>query len=99
MSLSQAAAQAEHAIGHRDNAITQQDITNPANNREKYGDPNETMKALAWIGKNKVEMSKLVATVQLARSSLIYPSRMPQAQGRRAPRCDPEGHRQHRLRQ
>ncbi|KAK3071010.1 hypothetical protein LTR53_009431 [Teratosphaeriaceae sp. CCFEE 6253] len=56
MSLSQAAAQVEHAIGHRDNAITAQDVTNPAKDRAKYGDPTENMKALAWIGKNKVEM-------------------------------------------
>ena len=56
MAVSQAAAKAEQVIGHKDNAITAQDVTNTARNREKYGDPNETMKALAWQGKNKVEM-------------------------------------------
>jgi len=56
--LSQAAAKAEQAIGHGDNAVTEQDVTNPARNREKYGDPTETMKALAWQGKNSVEVSK-----------------------------------------
>lgn len=58
MALSQAAYQAEKAMGHGDNAVTAQDVTNPGNNREKYGDPNETMKALAWMGKNTVQMSK-----------------------------------------
>lgn len=56
--LSQAAAKAEQAIGHGDNAVTEQDVTNPARNREKYGDPTETMKALAWQGKNSVQVSK-----------------------------------------
>ena len=56
MAVSQAAAKAEQAIGHGDNAITEQDMTNPARNREKYGDPNENMQALAWMGKGTVEM-------------------------------------------
>ena len=56
MALSQAAAKAEQAIGHGDNAVTIQDVTNPARDREAYGDPNINMKALAWMGKNKVEM-------------------------------------------
>ena len=51
MALSQAAAKAEEKIGHGDNAITEQDITNPGRDREKYGDPHENMKALAWMGK------------------------------------------------
>ncbi|KAM5353589.1 hypothetical protein ACJ41O_000239 [Fusarium nematophilum] len=49
---SQAAYLAEKAIGHDDNAITQQDVTS----YEETGDPSETMKALAWMGKNKVKM-------------------------------------------
>ncbi|KAF2157470.1 GroES-like protein [Myriangium duriaei CBS 260.36] len=56
MALSQAAYKAEQALGHGDNAITAQDITNPANDREKYGDPNVTMKALCWMGKNDVRV-------------------------------------------
>lgn len=44
MAMSQAAAKAEEKIGHGDNARTVQDVTNPARNREKYGDPNETSK-------------------------------------------------------
>ncbi len=53
--MSQAAYQAEKAVGHGDNAVTAQDVTNPANNPE-FADNSETMKALAWMGKNKVEM-------------------------------------------
>ena len=56
MAMSQAAFQAEKAIGHDDNAVTMQDVTNPAFN--DWGDPSEKMKALAWMGKNKVEVSK-----------------------------------------
>lgn len=56
MALSQAAAKAEEKIGHGDNAVTVQDVTNPAQNREKYGDPSENMKALVWMGKNTVEV-------------------------------------------
>lgn len=55
MATSQAAYAAEKAIGHDDNAVTQQDITNP-NQDPAFGDPNEKMLALAWMGKNKVEM-------------------------------------------
>lgn len=57
MSMSQSANLLEKAAGHGDNAITEQDVTNPARDREKYGDPSETMKALAWMGKNDVQMS------------------------------------------
>jgi len=55
--LSQAAALVERVIGHGDNAVTEQDITNPARDRSKYADPSgETMKALLWMGKNTVQM-------------------------------------------
>lgn len=50
---SQAAYQAEKVIGHGDNAVTQQDVTSYD---DKTGKPGETMKALAWMGKNKVKM-------------------------------------------
>lgn len=56
MSLTQAANLIEKAIGHGKNAITAQDVTNPAIDRSKYGHPTETMKALVWQGKNKVEV-------------------------------------------
>lgn len=57
MALSQAAAQLEKVIGHGDNAATEQNLTNPDRNREKYADPSgEKMKALVWNGKNTVEV-------------------------------------------
>lgn len=56
MALSLAAAKAEEKIGHGDNAVTIQDVTNPAQDREKYGDPSISMKALAWMGKNNVQV-------------------------------------------
>lgn len=51
----QAAYQVEKALGHDDNAVTQQDVT--TYKQPGAGDPNETMKALAWMAKNKVQMS------------------------------------------
>ncbi|PMD62736.1 GroES-like protein [Hyaloscypha bicolor E] len=60
MALSQAAAVLEKVIGHDTNATTEQDITNPARDRAKYADPSgETMKALVWMGKNKVEVHEV----------------------------------------
>jgi N-acetyl-anhydromuramyl-L-alanine amidase AmpD len=53
--MSQAAFKAEQALGHGDNATTAQDVTNPGL-KEEWGNSNETMKALAWMGKNKVEV-------------------------------------------
>jgi hypothetical protein len=59
MALSQAAAMVEKVLGHNDNAVTEQDITNPGRDRAKYADPSgETMKALCWMGKNTVKLSK-----------------------------------------
>jgi len=57
MAVSQIAAKVESMIGHNDNAETAQDVTNYGT-KEKYGDPSVMMKALAWTGKNKVEMSE-----------------------------------------
>lgn len=54
--MSQAAAGAEKVIGHQNNAITAQDITNPARDRAKYGHPTETMQALTWQGKGSVKL-------------------------------------------
>jgi len=57
MAMSQAAFKAEQAIGHDDNATTEQDITNPSNDPERFADPSgEKMKALAWMGKNTVQV-------------------------------------------
>ena len=58
MAVSQLAFKAEQALGHGDNADTIQDVTNPGRDRAKYGDPNVDMQALAWMGKNDVQMSK-----------------------------------------
>ena len=55
--MSQGANLVEKAMGHDDNAVTEQDVTNPARDRAKYGDPTENMKALAWMGKNDVRIS------------------------------------------
>ena len=59
MAMSQAAFKAEQAIGHGDNSITAQDITNPANDPSKLGDASDSMLALTWQGKNKVQMSRV----------------------------------------
>jgi len=57
MSLSQAANLVEKVIGHNNNAITEQNVSNPARDRAKYADPSgETMKALVWMGKGVVEV-------------------------------------------
>lgn len=58
MATSQMSHKVEQAIGHDDNAITSQDVSDPALDPEKYGDPSIRMKALAWMGKNKVQVSK-----------------------------------------
>jgi len=50
---SQAAYKVEKIIGHGDNAVTAQDVTN----YEETGEAGETMKALVWMGKNKVEIA------------------------------------------
>lgn len=57
MALSQATNLVEKAMGHTGDAITEQDMTNPDRNREKYADPSgEKMKALVWMGKNDVQL-------------------------------------------
>jgi hypothetical protein len=52
MATSQAAFTVDKAVGKDDNAITQQDVANYAN----VGEPDETMKALVWMGRGKVEL-------------------------------------------
>lgn len=57
MALSQAAALLEKAIGHGDNAATEQDVTNPVRDRQKYADPSgEKMQALCWMRKNNAQI-------------------------------------------
>ena len=55
--MSQGANLLEKAMGHGDNAVIEQNMTNPDRDRAKYGDTSETMKALAWMGKNDVQIS------------------------------------------
>jgi hypothetical protein len=55
---SKAAYQVEKAIGHDDNAVTAQDVTS----YRETGESGETMKALAWIAKNKVQMGMCRST-------------------------------------
>ncbi|KAK4654014.1 hypothetical protein QC762_400380 [Podospora pseudocomata] len=54
MATAEAAYAVEKAIGHDDNNIIQQDVSNF--NQKGTGDPNETMKALVWQTKQKVEI-------------------------------------------
>ena len=62
MAMSQGANLVERAMGHGDNAVTEQNLTNPARDREKYGDPSgEKMKALTWMGKNTVELGMQIS--------------------------------------
>lgn len=54
---SQAAYAVEQVIGHQDDAVTAQDVTNYDGDK---GDASELMKALVWQGKNKVEIGPLI---------------------------------------
>jgi len=66
MAVSQLAAMAERAIGHNDNNITAQDVTNYEGKNAQYGDPSEMMKALAWMGKNTVKMSSCTPIIMIS---------------------------------
>jgi threonine dehydrogenase-like Zn-dependent dehydrogenase len=54
MAMAQAAFKLEQAVGHGDNATTAQDVSNPG--LGAHDQSGETMKALAWMGKNSVQM-------------------------------------------
>ncbi|KAL9026334.1 MAG: hypothetical protein Q9196_004984, partial [Gyalolechia fulgens] len=57
MAVSQVTNIVEKAMGHLEGAVTEQDMTNPDRDREKYADPSgEKMKALVWNGKNDVQL-------------------------------------------
>jgi hypothetical protein len=58
MALSRAANAVEWAIGHNENAITEQDVSNPDRDPDRYGDPKMKMKALVWMGKNSVKIGE-----------------------------------------
>ena len=59
MSMSQAAAAIETIVGHDKNATTQQDVSNPNKTPNSADRSVEKVKALAWMGKNKVEIGAL----------------------------------------
>jgi hypothetical protein len=58
MATTRAANVVEKAIGHRDNAETQQDVSHPARGATEEG---ETMKVLVWKGKKNVQIGTPVA--------------------------------------
>lgn len=62
---SQAAYKAEQLISHSGEHITQQDVSNYG--QDGKGDPSQTMKALVWKGKGKVEI------VETARPKILEP--------------------------
>jgi len=103
MATSQLAYAAEKAIGHDQEAL-QQDISNY--NADGAGDPNETMKALVWQGKQKVEVgawpeisAEYLINCERDANTPSCDSRCPETQDHRVPRCDSQGHRQHGLRE
>lgn len=61
---SQAAFQVEKAVGHDGSTITRQDVTNY---QEAGAGSGQTMKALVWQAKNKVEV------VEVARPTILEP--------------------------
>ena len=69
MAMSQSANLAEKAMGHGDNAVTEQNMTNPDRDRAKYGHPSETMKALAWMGKNDVQVGQYTPSFNVSLST------------------------------
>ncbi|GAA98245.1 uncharacterized protein L969DRAFT_85807 [Mixia osmundae IAM 14324] len=57
MAMNAASNKAEQALGHGENTKIHDEISNPGKQESKYADPSgEKMKALAWMGKNHVEL-------------------------------------------
>jgi len=54
--MNAAANLAEKVIGHQEGVTVSADVANPGNDVEKWADTSEKMKALAWMGKNDVQM-------------------------------------------
>jgi hypothetical protein len=88
MAVSQAAYKLEKAIGHDSNAITQQDVSS----YETTGEENETMMALVWMGKNKVEMGSCSLRFALHQGSDSFCSTGPQTENPREWRRYSQGH-------
>ncbi|KIW79587.1 hypothetical protein Z517_06199 [Fonsecaea pedrosoi CBS 271.37] len=72
MALSQAAAVVEKIIGHTGDATTEQNLTNPSRDVEKYADPSgEKMKALVWNGKNSVKVVETFKPAKIEDTDVI----------------------------
>ena len=68
MALSQAAKKVEDFLGHTGDGTTAQNVSNYGNN-PAWADPSgEKMKALAWFGKNHVEV------VETPKPNIIEPT-------------------------
>ena len=73
MAMAQAANLVEKVLGHQENAVTEQNMTNAARNREKYADPSgEKMKALVWMGKSTVEVGKILLQIPCSKGWNSY---------------------------
>lgn len=100
MATSQAANLAEKAMGHTGDATTEQDVSNPARDREKYADPSgEKMKALVWMGKKDVQVGEQSLSWMsfVLFSNGLWHSRDIQTKSHRGHRRDSEGHWKHCL--
>ena len=72
MALSQAAALVEKVIGHGGEATTEQNLSNPSKDAEKYADPSgEKMKALVWNGKNSVKVVETFKPAKIEDTDVI----------------------------
>jgi threonine dehydrogenase-like Zn-dependent dehydrogenase len=72
MALSQAAGLVEKIIGHTGDATTEQNLTNPSQDVEKYADPSgEKMKALVWNGKNSVKVVETFKPAKIEDTDVI----------------------------
>lgn len=58
MAMNVAANLAEKVLGSGDNATVTTGVANPTVDIEKFADTSVPMKALTWMGKNSVALSK-----------------------------------------
>ena len=72
MAMSQAANLLEKALGHTGDATTEQNVSNPNRDIEKYADPSgEKMKALVWNGKNDVKVIETFKPAKIEDTDII----------------------------
>lgn len=70
MATSRAANIAEKVLKDENEAAPIQDLSNPAKDAQKFGDPSgQTMKALIWLGKKEVTVGEYI---RVAVAHLIY---------------------------